>query len=193
MAVSTIFPIYVQTVHHLSATMSGLIMMPGSLLMAVMSPITGRLYDRFGIRPLAIVGVLLVLVSTVGTSFLSVGTSVLYLTVTWAMRSAGLSFLMMPIVTWSVTQLSGGAIASASAVLTTLRTVAGAVGASVGVALMSFVANRGVPGHTVVATAGGVNAAFIMMAGIVTVMAVIVFLKVRSTKPTVQVVEEGTK
>ncbi|KRL12735.1 MFS family major facilitator transporter, multidrug cation symporter [Schleiferilactobacillus perolens DSM 12744] len=193
MAVSTIFPIYVQTVHHLSATMSGLIMMPGALIMAVMSPITGRLYDRFGIRPLAIVGVLLVLVSTVGTSFLSVGTSVLYLTVTWAMRSAGLSFLMMPIVTWSVTQLSGGAIASASAVLTTLRTVAGAVGASVGVALMSFVANRGVTGHTVVATAGGVNAAFIMMAGIVTVMAVIVFLKVRSTKPTVQVVEEGTK
>lgn len=193
MAVSTIFPIYVQTVHHLSATMSGLIMMPGALIMAVMSPITGRLYDRFGIRPLAIVGVLLVLVSTVGTSFLSVGTSVLYLTVTWAMRSAGLSFLMMPIVTWSVTQLSGGAIASASAVLTTLRTVAGAVGASVGVALMSFVANRGVTGHTVVATAGGVNAAFIMMAGIVIVMSVIVFLKVRSTKPAAQVVAEGTK
>lgn len=193
MAVSTIFPIYVQTVHHLSATMSGLIMMPGSILMAVMSPITGRLYDRFGIRPLAIVGVLLVLISTIGTSFLSVSTSVLYLTVTWAMRSVGLSFLMMPIVTWSVTQLTGGAIASASAVLTTLRTVAGAVGASVGVALMSFVANRGVTGHTVVATAAGVNAAFIMMAAIVIVMTVIVFLKVRSTKPAAQVVEKGTE
>jgi EmrB/QacA subfamily drug resistance transporter len=192
MAVSTIFSIYVQTVHHLSATMSGLIMMPGALAMAVLSPITGRLYDRFGIRPLAIVGVLLMLVSTVGTSFLTTSTSIAYLMITWAMRSTGLAFLMMPMVTWSVTQLSGGAIASASAVLTTLRTVAGAVGASIGVALMSFVANQGnTSGHTVVATAGGVNAAFIAMAAIVVVMAVIVLFKVRSAKPAPAIVAEG--
>ena len=193
MAVSTVFPIYAQTVHHLSATMSGLIMMPGSLAMAIMSPITGRLYDRYGIRPLAIIGVLLVLISSLGTSFLTTSTSIIYLTVVWAMRSIGLSCLMMPLVTWSVTQLTGKAIASASAVLTTLRTVAGAVGTSVSVALMSFIANRGAAQQTVVASVGGVNATFISMSIIVVLMLIIILKSVKSSKTPEVVVAEDQK
>lgn len=193
MAVSTVFPIYAQTVHHLSATMSGLIMMPGSLAMAIMSPITGRLYDRYGIRPLAIIGALLVLISSLGTSFLTTSTSIIYLTVVWAMRSIGLSCLMMPLVTWSVTQLTGKAIASASAVLTTLRTVAGAVGTSVSVALMSFIANRGAAQQTVVASVGGVNATFISMSIIVVLMLIIILKSVKSSKTPEVVVAEDQK
>ncbi len=173
--------------------MSGLIMMPGSLAMAIMSPITGRLYDRYGIRPLAIIGVLLVLISSLGTSFLTTSTSIIYLTVVWAMRSIGLSCLMMPLVTWSVTQLTGKAIASASAVLTTLRTVAGAVGTSVSVALMSFIANRGAAQQTVVASVGGVNATFISMSIIVVLMLIIILKSVKSSKTPEVVVAEDQK
>lgn len=193
MAVSTVFPIYAQTVHHLSATMSGQIMMPGSLAMAIMSPITGRLYDRYGIRPLAIIGALLVLISSLGTSFLTTSTSIIYLTVVWAIRSIGLSCLMMPLVTWSVTQLTGKAIASASAVLTTLRTVAGAVGTSVSVALMSFIANRGAAQQTVVASVGGVNATFISMSIIVVLMLIIILKSVKSSKTPEVVIAEDRK
>ncbi|WP_245585280.1 DHA2 family efflux MFS transporter permease subunit [Schleiferilactobacillus shenzhenensis] len=181
-AASTLFPIYVQTVHHLSATVSGLIMMPGSLLMAVMSPITGRLYDRFGIRPLVLTGGTLLLVSSIGTSFLTIGTSVAYLTAVWTIRSAALACMMMPIVTWSVTQLSGGAIASASAILTTLRTIAGAVGAAVMVALMAFVTKQGHVGQPAVASVGGMNAAFMALTVLASVLLVISLWSVRRNK-----------
>ena len=169
-------------------------MMPGSLAMATMSASPGRLYDRYGIRPLAIIGVLLVLISSLGTSFLTTSTSIIYLTVVWAMRSIGLSCLMMPLVTWSVTQLTGKAIASASAVLTTLRTVAGAVGTSVSVALMSFIANRGgAAQQTVVASVGGVNATFISMSIIVVLMLIIILKSVKSSKTPEVVVAEDQK
>lgn len=114
-------------------------------------------------------------------------------TCVWAMRSIGLSCLMMPLVTWSVTQLTGKAIASASAVLTTLRTVAGAVGTSVSVALMSFIANRGAAQQTVVASVGGVNATFISMSIIVVLMLIIILKSVKSSKTPEVVVAEDQK
>lgn len=100
---------------------------------------------------------------------------------------------MMPLVTWSVTQLTGKAIASASAVLTTLRTVAGAVGTSVSVALMSFIANRGAAQQTVVASVGGVNATFISMSIIVVLMLIIILKSVKSSKTPKVIVAEDRK
>ena len=42
-----LMPIYVQTVRGISPLHSGLLMLPGALLMGVMSPITGKLFDKF--------------------------------------------------------------------------------------------------------------------------------------------------
>ena len=46
MGSSIIMPLYVQTVMGYSATVSGLVTLPGSLAMAVVSPFAGKIYDK---------------------------------------------------------------------------------------------------------------------------------------------------
>lgn len=172
---STLFPIYVQSVHHQSATISGLIMMPGSLIMAILSPFIGSLYDRVGIRLLAIGGVTLLTISSLLMVNLSASTNLIYLTIVWALRSIALAFVMMPLVTWSVSQLTKHEIPSASALLTTFRTIAGAIGSAIMVAIMSYVSNLNLS-QTVTANIHGMNVAFAILTGIALLMLVIAVL-----------------
>ncbi len=51
-----LMPIYIQTIRGISPFDSGLLMLPGAIIMGIMSPITGRLFDKFGARALAIIG-----------------------------------------------------------------------------------------------------------------------------------------
>ena len=51
-----IIPIYVQHVLGLSALLSGLVIMPGALLNGMMSVVTGKIFDNYGVKPLILVG-----------------------------------------------------------------------------------------------------------------------------------------
>ena len=44
-----LIPLYIQNACGLSATISGIVTMPGSLATILVSPIAGKLYDRYGI------------------------------------------------------------------------------------------------------------------------------------------------
>ena len=70
-------PAYVQNVRHISPLDSGILMLPGAIVMGIMSPITGRLFDRFGPRILALTGLSITTVSTYMLSQLNLESSVL--------------------------------------------------------------------------------------------------------------------
>ena len=55
---------FVQNVLHRSALDSGLMLLPGAIVMAIMSMISGALYERFGVKLLAFIGVIIVIVTT---------------------------------------------------------------------------------------------------------------------------------
>ncbi|MEX1058152.1 MAG: DHA2 family efflux MFS transporter permease subunit, partial [Natronospirillum sp.] len=55
-ATQTIIPLYVQSVRGMTALHAGLILLPGAVVMGIVSPLAGRLFDRFGIRNLAVIG-----------------------------------------------------------------------------------------------------------------------------------------
>ena len=59
-----LLPIYVQTIRGISPLDAGLMMLPGAVLMALMSPITGKIFDKYGGRILAIVGLVITTVTT---------------------------------------------------------------------------------------------------------------------------------
>lgn len=63
-------PLYVQSIKGMSATVSGLVTLPGSLLMALVSPFTGNIYDKLGMKKLFIAGALFMLISNIGMVFL---------------------------------------------------------------------------------------------------------------------------
>lgn len=158
---STLFPIYIQIVHGLSATMSGLIMMPGSLAMAAISPFAGRIYDKFGMRVLAIAGSSFMVVSCVAISFVQPSTSILYLTTMYVARLIAISCIMMPIVTWGMSTLDEKLTSHGTALLSSLRTIAGAISSAVFVAVMTFATRVSSESIAITANAFGIDAAFI--------------------------------
>ena len=56
MGSSAVLPLYAQAVDGLSSSQAGLVVLPGALCMAVVAPFAGRWFDRFGMRPLLVVG-----------------------------------------------------------------------------------------------------------------------------------------
>ncbi|HZG72293.1 MAG TPA: DHA2 family efflux MFS transporter permease subunit [Chondromyces sp.] len=132
-----LLPIYVQTIRGISPLDAGLMMLPGALLMSVMSPITGKLFDKFGGRVLAIVGLTILTVTTYYFSKLSLDTSYNYLMILHAIRMFGMSMVMMPVSTNGLNQLPTRFYPHGTAMNNTLNQVSGAIGTALLVTVMS--------------------------------------------------------
>ena len=140
MAGSTLFPIYIQSLRGFSATFSGLIVMPGSLIMAVISPFAGKLYDKFGIARLFIISGVLLVVS-LGVTFLTMNTSMVYLMMILALRLLAIGLIMMPLTTWGLSTIEAKNTAHGTALLTSLRTIAGSFSSAVFISIMMAAAS----------------------------------------------------
>lgn len=137
MGLSVLFPMYIQTVCGYSATISGLVRLPGSLAMAVTSLFAGTLYDKVGIKKLFIIGPTVMLVSMLGIATFTVATPLWLIAVLNIIYNISIGFLMMPIVTWGMQGLNGNLTAHGSALMNSLKTVAGSIGAALFVGIMS--------------------------------------------------------
>ena len=100
-----LLPIYVQTLRGISPMDAGLLMLPGALLMAIMSPLTGKLFDKFGGRVLAIIGLTIMVVTTYFFSQLTLDTTYTHLLILYSVRMFGMSMVMMPVSTNGLNQL----------------------------------------------------------------------------------------
>ncbi|QOR66938.1 multidrug efflux MFS transporter [Cytobacillus suaedae] len=132
-----LIPIYVQTLRGISPLDAGLLMLPGALLMAVMSPITGRLFDKFGGKILAITGLTIMTVTTFYFSRLTFETPYTYLMTLHALRMFGMSMVFMPVSTNGLNQLPTRFYPHGTAMNNTLNQVSGAIGTALLVTVMS--------------------------------------------------------
>ncbi|MEV5025399.1 DHA2 family efflux MFS transporter permease subunit [Paenibacillus sp. LPE1-1-1.1] len=132
-----LLPLYLQNARGFTALESGLLMFPGSLLMGVMMPITGRLFDRFGAKWLSIIGMAITIVTTFGFINLTDTTSYTYLVLMSTGRRFGMAMLLMPITTAGLNQLPARLNAHGTAISNTIKQVAGAVGTSLLVTVMT--------------------------------------------------------
>lgn len=135
-----VLPLYMQNMSDFTAMESGLVLLPGAVVMGLMSPITGRIFDKFGAKVLAITGFTLLTVTTLLLSTLTVSTSFAYLATVNAVRMFGVSMVMMPVTTAALNQLPPLMIPHGTAVNNTLRQVAGSIGTAVLVTIMSSAA-----------------------------------------------------
>ena len=132
-----LLPIYLQTIRGFSPMDAGLLLLPGAILMGIMSPITGIIFDKIGARWLAVVGLLITTFTTYEFSQLTAETTYTHLIVMYSLRMFGMSMLMMPIQTAGLNQLPQRLNAHGSAMSQTLRNVAGALGTAFLVTIMS--------------------------------------------------------
>ncbi|HIS28705.1 MAG TPA: DHA2 family efflux MFS transporter permease subunit [Candidatus Avamphibacillus intestinigallinarum] len=132
-----LIPIYVQNVLGWSPLKSGLLLLPGALISAFMSPVTGMLFDKIGARPLALVGLGLTAITTYFFTDLSMDTTFRFMLLLYAARMIGISMIMMPIMTAGLNQLPKRLYSHGTAMANTLRQMAGAIGTAFLVTIMS--------------------------------------------------------
>lgn len=106
-------------------------LLPGAIANAFMSPITGRLFDKYGGRILAIIGLSIVIVTTYMFSQLSFDTSFTELSIQHAIRMFGLSMIMMPVSTNGLNQLPRQLYPHGTAMNNTLNQVSAAIGTAI--------------------------------------------------------------
>lgn len=165
MGATVIFPLCIQSIMGYSATISGLVVLPGSLLMAVLSPVTGKIYDKIGMKLLLLVGAFCMLCSTLGVAFIvNIQSPIWLLSFLYFVFNIAVGCILMPIVTWGTSSISANSTAHATALLTTLRTIAGAIGSAVFVTIMTVVARHSVKLYGSNADMYGFNTAFGVMA-----------------------------
>ncbi len=166
MGSSVLMPLYVQNVKGGTAIVAGLVTLPGSVLMAVVSPLSGRLYDRLGIRRLFIMGSAFLAISSLLMFFLREPQSLAFAIAYSLLRYLAIGLIMMPLITYGTTHAGAKKMADASAMLSSLRTIGGAIGTAVFVGISSAVAVRVAGGSdpTPVQTMHGMNIAFLIMA-----------------------------
>lgn len=138
MASSMLYPLQLQTVCGYSATTSALVNIPGSLVMGFSNPIIGKFYNKLGVKKLFVGGASCLLIFAVAFSMFTVKTSLIAVGIFTIVRCLGISCIMMPMVTYSVSTLAETDIPSATSLLSSLRTVAGSIGSAVFVAFATI-------------------------------------------------------
>lgn len=130
-------PIYVQTLRGISPMDAGLMMLPGAVIMALMSPITGKLFDKYGGRALAIIGLTIMVITSYYFSKLTFDLSYTYLIILYSLRMFGMSLVMMPVSTNGLNQLPKRFYPHGTAMNNTLQQVSGAIGTALLITVMS--------------------------------------------------------
>lgn len=126
-----LLPIYLQKGRGFTALEAGLLLLPGALVNAFMSPITGKLYDRFGAKPIFITGLLFIIPAMWAVTDLSSSTTYMYLVIRTIFLRLGLSFITMPLNTAGLNALPKELGTHGTAVSNTIRQIAGAIGTAV--------------------------------------------------------------
>lgn len=130
-------PAYVQSVRGITPFDSGLLMLPGALIMGIMSPITGKLFDKYGPRVLALIGLSITVLTTYMFSTLQIDSSYAFIITLYSMRMFGISMVMMPIMTNGLNQLPTRLNPHGTAINNTVQQIAGSIGTAIFVTVMN--------------------------------------------------------
>ncbi|NMN01607.1 MDR family MFS transporter [Bifidobacterium panos] len=184
-SIVVIIPLYIQQDRGYSAMMSGLVMLPGAVGQCIAQFFGGRALDRFGVRPVALTGTMVLFIGTVGMSMIGPNTWIWWVSICQFTRQIGMGFVLMPVTTWSLNCLDTHEVSAGSAVTNTARQIAGAMGAPILVTTMETLASARAAslggGHAaqVAGSIFGVRSALQISSVIVALMVLLVFVGVK--------------
>lgn len=179
---SVVLPIYLQNVLGLTAFETGILMTPGAVFTIFLSPVSGILFDKFGPRVIAVVGLAGLTASLVALTVIDDKTAVAYLVVFYVIQSSCLTLANMPVTTWGINSLPNDMIAHGNAISNTGRQVGGAMSTALIVTVMTMVTSANAAAGPVASTAAGIDVAYGISAAVAAVALVLAVLKVHNPK-----------
>ena len=180
--IETLLPLYIQNVRGGSALQSGMILLPGAIITGAMSPISGRMFDKFGAKGMAIAGFSLMLVATVLYMNIEMETSIPFIAVIFSLKMLGFSLLMTPLMTSGINALPFGLIAHGTAMNNTIRMVGGSIGTALIISVMSTSSKLSPSTNEAIAMLNGIQAAFIVAAMMALTGLIISFFLTKKSK-----------
>ncbi|WP_017464362.1 MDR family MFS transporter [Staphylococcus epidermidis] len=164
-----LIPIYIQTGLGQSALLSGVVVLPGAVINGLTMVYTGKIFDKHGIKVLVIPGFILLISMTFLYSFLTTGTPYWFVILVYTIRMIALGLLVMPLNTVGLNALKSDDVSHGTAIMNSLRIIAGAMGTAVSVTILSIVAKQYTASHSTMskmkltqeATVHGIDVAFI--------------------------------
>lgn len=133
----TIIPLYIQNVRSGTALQSGMLLLPGAVLMGFMSPITGKLFDKYGAKGISIVGYSFILLASICYLQINLLTSFVFIGFSYLLMLFGMSLLMTPLMTAGINALPFELIPHGAAMGNTIRTVGASILTALLVSVMS--------------------------------------------------------
>ncbi|GEK87308.1 MFS transporter [Microbacterium aerolatum] len=161
-----LLPQYLQNVAGLDALQSGLVLLPGSVLMGLLGPVMGRIYDARGTRTLLIPGTIMVSAALFFYSTVGEHTVWWLLVIAQAIMSVGLAMSFTPLFSASLGSLRRHLYSHGSAALNTIQQVGGAAGVALLTVVYSSILHAGEHEGLETAAAGapGARMAFLIAA-----------------------------
>lgn len=141
--VEMMLPTYLQNIHNFSPFESGLTLLAGALMLGIISPVSGGLYNKIGIKRLCVVGFSILALATMPFAFLTDTTSPKLILVLYAIRMFGVAIIMMPLTTNAMDALPTEEGTHGTAVNNTARQVASAIA----VALLTSITQNMINNH----------------------------------------------
>ena len=166
-----LIPNYAQLVCGQDAFAAGCLLLPGCLLGAVLSPVSGRILDRFGAAKPILLGNAAILLALCCFSVFAVGLTTVPVIIFYLFFAFGQGFSVGNSMTNGLQQLPPEKNADGNAVINTLQQLAGAIGTSV-VSTIVASAQSAMPDDMARATMEGSRSSFYLL----TVLAVAVIL-----------------
>jgi DHA2 family lincomycin resistance protein-like MFS transporter len=163
-----LLPLYLQNVLALDTLETGLLLLPGGLALGVLGPVVGRLFDRYGPRPLVIPGALALSGALWAMTTLDRDTAVPTVIAVHVALCAALSLMLTPLMTSALGSLPARLYSHGSAIVSTGQQLAGAAGTALCITLMSTgtASAVGEGMDPVGAQASGVHTAFLAAAAV---------------------------
>ncbi|MGZ8179169.1 MDR family MFS transporter [Williamsia sp. SKLECPSW1] len=179
-----VVPYFAQTVLGFTPFATGLVTLPGGLLMGLAAPVVGRIYDLRGARPLVLPGAVAITAGVWSLSVVDGSTTIWWLIAANMLLCLGLAATFTPLMTLALGSVAPERYSHGSAALGTFQQVAGAMGTALFVTVMTVVASgdHATDDAASEAIAHGVRTVF-TVAGFLGIALIVIVCLIRAPRP----------
>ena len=172
-SINILMPLYNQNIAYYSATISGIILLPATLVYLVFNFIGNMIMGSIGIKKLLIISSIISTVGFLSMTTYTLNSSIEYLIVTQSFRSVGAGLGLMPATTWAMSIVYEN-VEDASAIINSSRQIVAAIGSSISAVILTLFINGDIT-HNIQSLNGFSNTSVVLAAIMIISLAIVIF------------------
>ncbi|MBP2635309.1 MAG: multidrug transporter [Firmicutes bacterium] len=133
-----LMPMFIENILGLTIFQAGLAVLPGGIIGAILPPIFGKLYDRFGPRVIVPVGFAIMASANFFIAGMTSSTNIVFPVIFYCCVIIGLASLLTPSQTNTLNQLPAQYYSHGTAIMNTMMLIGSALGSSLFVGIMGY-------------------------------------------------------